>query len=99
MLRKAPSPRMTSLLLTGRPAAVKASAISRAPTEPYSLPSVEALAAMVTLAPSSLALRASASAWMAWALASYSARLASNSALLLSVAGTALPCGTRKLRP
>jgi hypothetical protein len=51
--RIGPSPITTSDFSSGRPAAVKASAMSRGPTEPYSLPSVEALAAIVTLAPSS----------------------------------------------
>ncbi len=37
-LRNAPSPRITSLFSSGRPAAVNASAMSRGPTEPYSLP-------------------------------------------------------------
>src|SRR5690606_13750430 len=87
--RIGPSPMMTSLFSTGRPAAVKASAMSRGPTEPYSLPSVEALALTVTLAPSSLARRPWASSSRALALASYSARLASNSARLAAVAGTA----------
>src|SRR5690606_17480662 len=42
--RKAPSPITTSDFSTGLPALVRASAMSRGPTEPYSLPSVEALA-------------------------------------------------------
>src|SRR5690606_23606141 len=49
--RSGPSPITTSDLLTSTPSClVRASAISRGPTEPYSLPSVEALAGMVTLA-------------------------------------------------
>jgi hypothetical protein len=51
------------------------------PTEPNSLPSVEALAGWSrSRLPAGLA--GFSAAWMAWALASYSARLASNSALL-----------------
>ena len=42
--RSAPSPITTSDFSTGLPAFVSASAISRGPIEPYSLPSVEALA-------------------------------------------------------
>src|SRR5690606_34933484 len=44
VVRKAPSPITTSDFSTGVPALVSASAMSRGPTEPYSLPSVEALA-------------------------------------------------------
>src|SRR5690606_7739315 len=43
VVRKAPSPSTTSDFSTGVPALVSASAMSRGPTEPYSLPSVEAL--------------------------------------------------------
>ena len=63
MLRRAPSGRRTSLLATATPAAVIASAMSRVPIEPNSLPSSPALEAIVT--PSrvlTLSARASAAA-------------------------------------
>jgi hypothetical protein len=66
---------MTSLFSSGWPAALNASATSRGPTEPNSLPSGLALALTVTLAPSVRPLRASAANRIVSALASYSAAL------------------------
>ena len=47
--RIGPSPITTSLLLSGLPAALNASAMSRGPTEPNSLPSADAFALTVTV--------------------------------------------------
>jgi hypothetical protein len=81
------------------PAAVKASAMSRAPTEPNSLPSVEALAGdrhLGALEGGQARLRGGQHVV---GLGLVLGALGSNAATLDAVAGTALPCGTRKLRP
>src|SRR5690625_5043173 len=97
--RSAPSGSLTSALDTSTPAAVMASAISRVPIEPNSLPSSPALELMVILSSASFAARASASAFLAAAAASNSARRFSNSATFSGVARIAFPWGSKKLRP
>ena len=78
---------------------VKASAISRVPIEPNSLPSSPDFARMITLTSCSASARALAAANSSASTFSSSARRASNFSMLKAVAGNALPCGTRKLRP
>ena len=73
--------------------------MSRVPIEPNNLPSSPALDTNVTSAnASSLSARACAATNCSAIFASSSARRASNVSMLALVAGTALPCGKRKLR-
>src|SRR5690606_25810821 len=67
--------------------------------EPNSLPSSPALELMVKDAPSRASARAWAAASFSAAAFSSSARRSSNAFTFASVAGTALPYGSRKLRP
>src|SRR6185312_9403992 len=89
-LRIGPWGMRTSLRSTFTPDAVRASAMSMVPTEPNSLPSWPALALMVTVLPSSSALRFSAPDSISAACFSSSARRFSNSSMFLAVAGLAL---------
>ncbi len=69
--------------------------MSEVPIEPNSLPSLPALAVMLSLKPSSAAALACADASSDAALASSSARRLSNRATLSGVASVALPPGSR----
>lgn len=96
VVRRTPFGRRTSLLATSTPAAVTASAMSRVPMEPNSLPSSPALDAMVTVSSALIfSARALAAARTSASLASSSARRASKNSMFFLVAGTALPCSTR----
>ncbi len=82
VVRRTPFGRRTSLLATSTPAAVTASAMSRVPMEPNSLPSSPALDAMVTVSSALIfSARALAAARTSASLASSSARRASKNSM------------------